>query len=312
MSLKKPTLICLTGPTAVGKSHLAIELTQHLPCEIISVDSAMVYRGMDIGTAKPDAQTLAQIPHHLINIRDPAQPYSAGDFFRDAQIKIQGILQKKRIPLLVGGTMLYFYTLQKGLADLPHYSEHPDYTTIRQTLEQTDALTLYQQLKRYDPASASRIHANDSQRIQRALLVYHVTGKPLSYLQTTLQRELPYHLLWIGLYPPNRTQLRETIAKRFELMLREGLVEEVEKLYQRGDLSSELPACRAVGYRQIWQYLSKQIDYETMKTQSIIATQQLAKRQFTWLRKWPNIERFTIEGPNSFETVKAFIVGVFK
>jgi tRNA dimethylallyltransferase len=302
-----PPIICLTGPTATGKSQLAIDLVNTLNCEIISVDSAMVYRGLDIGTAKPEPAILEKIPHHLINVRDPSQPYSAGDFFRDAQTHIQNIIHQDRTPLLVGGTMLYFYTLRKGLANLPHYTDHADYFRIRKEIENTDLADLYIQLQQFDPQAAQRIHAHDTQRIQRAIMVYKLTGQALTELQKNTQNTLPYRIIWIALYPQNRSELKIHIAHRFDSMLKEGFIDEVKRLYDRHELNADLPACRSVGYKQIWQYLAGELDYATMKEKSIIATCQLAKRQMTWLRKWPELKIFEMNEPDLFQKVKTYI-----
>jgi tRNA dimethylallyltransferase len=291
------------GPTAVGKSQLGIQLAEILPCDIISVDSVMVYQGLDIGTAKPDLERLAEIPHALINIRDPANPYSAGEFLRDVQPLIQKSLKQNRIPLLVGGTLLYFHVLQQGLSELP-----PNAPILLQTFEhirETAGLeTLYQQLLQCDPDTAKQLHPHDAQRIQRALAVYQLTGQPFSLLKQTAKKPvLPYSLLNIAILPQNRERLKETISQRFQQMLQQGFIEEVEVLYQRKDLHANLPACRAVGYRQVLAYLARKIEYETMKTHSIIATRQLAKRQLTWLRQWPNSHHFMGEDPQLLRKV---------
>jgi tRNA dimethylallyltransferase len=307
MRLNQLPIVCLTGPTAVGKSQLAIDLAQIIPCDIISVDSVMVYRGMDIGTAKPDAEILNNVPHRLVNIRDPIDSYSAGDFFRDAQQTIRDSLDQKRIPLLVGGTMLYFNTLRRGLIDLPLYNEHRDYPHLKAELETMDTSVLYSQLQKYDPCTAKRLHVNDRQRIQRALLVYYLSGKPLSELHQSSQRCLPYAMTWIGLYPESREKLRETIAVRFKEMLTQGFIEEAKELYDQPDFSYHLPAYRAVGYRQIWDYLVGEIDYSTLESRGIIATCQLAKHQLTWLRAWPELAIFNAKAPSLLAKVKQHI-----
>ena len=276
--------IFLMGPTASGKTHLAVTLVKHLPCDIISVDSAMVYRGMDIGTAKPSPEILLQAPHRLIDIRDPKESYSAGQFCTEALREIQTIHRQGRIPLLVGGTGLYFRSLQCGLSELP--SANPE---IRQRLaEQAERFgwpALHQHLARIDPLSAQKIHPRDPQRIQRALEVYEITGYPLSfwYRQAATQKwETP--VIKIVLAPAQRHVLHVRIAQRFQTMLAHGLIAEVDSLFKRGDLNLELPALRAVGYRQVWHYLTGKLDYENLILQGIIATRQLAKRQLTWLR----------------------------
>ena len=276
------------GPTAAGKTDLAVTLVEQLPMDIISVDSVMVYRGMDIGSAKPDSATLAQAPHRLIDIRDPAEAYSAAQFRKDALREMAEISGEGRIPLLVGGTMLYFRALLSGLSSLPSADAE-----IRTRLEAEAAVegwaSLHRRLADVDAAAAARIHPNDPQRIQRALEVYELTGVPLSDLQQQqrLDQHLPYRTIKLAVAPAERSILHKRIAQRFEQMLREGLVEEVESLRQRGDLHLDLPALRAVGYRQVWEFLDGDIGYTEMVERGIIATRQLAKRQFTWLRSEP-------------------------
>ncbi|QLH43748.1 MAG: tRNA (adenosine(37)-N6)-dimethylallyltransferase MiaA [Coxiellaceae bacterium] len=286
MSASSLPVICLMGPTAAGKTRLALELVQRLPCDIISVDSAMVYRGMDIGTAKPSLEEQAIAPHRLIDICDPSQAYSAGQFRTDAMREITSILQQQRIPLLVGGTMLYYNVLQQGLANLPTAD-----ATVRASLEQQAQHVgwekLHQQLAEVDPIAAARIHPNDAQRIQRALEVYRVSGKTLTELTQESQQSQPsYQWCNIIVMPSDRSLLQQRITQRFKTMLSLGLIDEVAGLKARGDLSADLPAMRAVGYRQVWEYLVGNIDYPTMEEQGIIATRQLAKRQLTWLRRW--------------------------
>lgn len=284
-----PPAIFIMGPTASGKTDLAVELKQRLPVELISVDSALIYRGMDIGTAKPDAATLALAPHHLIDICDPSETYSAASFRNDALQLMNNITQAGKIPLLVGGTMLYFRALQYGLSNLPDANP-----AIRARLEE-EAKThgwqrLHDRLNDIDPISAARIHPNDPQRLQRALEVYELTGKPLSQLhQENQQDACPYDVLKFALLPNDRAWLHERIALRFEMMLKQGLLDEVKQLHQRGDLHTDLPAVRAVGYRQAWDYLDGNIDYNMMMNRGIVATRQLAKRQITWLRSEKNI-----------------------
>lgn len=279
------------GPTAVGKTGVALELVQHLPCDVISVDSAMVYRGLDIGTAKPTPAELQRAPHRLINICDAAEAYSAGRFLADADREIQDILQHQRIPLLVGGTHLYFHILQQGLATLP--TADPQ---VRAQLNAQAAVegwpALHRQLAAVDPQLAARLHPQDGQRIERALEIFMLTGKPASEIFTTHKEEmLPYRYVNIAL-GLERTELHERIVQRFDHMLQQGLIEEVEQLRQRSDLHPDLPALRAVGYRQVWRYLAGDLTYETMREQGIIATRQLAKRQMTWLRRWPEVHWF--------------------
>ena len=285
VSPQDPLAVFIMGPTATGKTDLAVALVDALPMDIISVDSAMVYRGMDIGSAKPDPQTQAHAPHRLIDICDPADAYSAGRFRVDALAAMDQINAAGRAPLLVGGTMLYYKALQQGIADLP--DADPD---MRQRLEQQAHRegwqSMHQRLQKIDPESARRIHPNDPQRIQRALEVYEITGRTLSDIwRQQNQNPLHYRCIKIALMPPDRINLRKAIEQRFDHMLASGLVEEVERLYQRGDLTPELPAIRAVGYRQIWDMLSGSYGVETMRERAITATAQLAKRQMTWLRK---------------------------
>ncbi|MBE0510670.1 MAG: tRNA (adenosine(37)-N6)-dimethylallyltransferase MiaA [Chromatiales bacterium] len=280
----KPLAICLMGPTASGKTDLAVALRQHLPVEIISVDSAMVYRQMDIGTAKPDAETLREAPHRLIDILDPAEAYSAARFRTDALREMAAIRQAGRIPLLVGGTMLYFRALEQGLSRLPEADP-----ALRQRIEAEAAASgwesLHRRLAEVDPAAAARIHPNDPQRLSRALEVYELSGRPLSELwQEGLAEDLPYRLIKLAVAPPERSMLHQRIALRFQQMLAQGLVEEVEALFRRGDLDAAMPAIRCVGYRQVWQYLVGELSRDAMSEKGIVATRQLAKRQFTWLR----------------------------
>ena len=280
-----PPVVCLMGPTASGKTDLAIHLVERLPLDIISVDSVMVYRGMDIGSAKPDPETLARAPHRLIDIRDPADAYSAAQFRDDALREMAAITAAGRIPLLVGGTMLYFRALLTGLSILPSADAE-----IRARLEAEAEVegwdSLHRRLAEVDTEAAARIHPHDPQRIQRALEVYELTGIPLSKLQQQkhVDQPLPYRIVKLAVAPSDRTVLHQRIAMRFEQMLDQGLIEEVEGLRKRGDLHLDLPALRAVGYRQVWEFLDGDIDYTEMKERGIIATRQLAKRQFTWLR----------------------------
>ncbi|MET0083411.1 MAG: tRNA (adenosine(37)-N6)-dimethylallyltransferase MiaA [Sedimenticola sp.] len=279
-----PLAIFLMGPTASGKTDLAIALTEHLPCDIISVDSALVYRGMDIGTAKPSAEELARAPHRLIDICDPSESYSAAQFREDALREMAEITAAGRIPLLVGGTMLYFRALQYGLSELPAAN-----AAVRARLEQDAALHgwqgMHERLAAVDPAAASRIHPNDPQRIQRALEVYEITGKSLTELQDRDgEQKLPYRLVKLVRAPREREVLHQRIADRFHKMLAQGFEEEVRGLLQQGNLVPDMPSMRSVGYRQMLKYLLGEWDRETMIEKGIVATRQLAKRQFTWLR----------------------------
>ena len=283
--MSKPLAIFLMGPTASGKSALAMELVQRLPCDIISVDSALVYRGMDIGTAKPTAAELALAPHRLIDLLDPAQAYSAADFCRDALREMAAITAAGRIPLLVGGTMLYYKALLDGLSPLPEADPQ-----IRAQIEaEAQALgwaVLHQQLLQIDPVAGARIHPNDPQRLSRALEVFRITGKTMTELTQQAGCELPYRTLQYAIAPTDRALLRQRIAERFDAMLEQGFEAEVRQLFERGDLSPDLPSIRCVGYRQMWDYLAGVIDYGEMRYRGTVATNQLAKRQLTWLRGW--------------------------
>lgn len=280
------------GPTASGKTDLAVQLVQELPCDIISVDSAMVYRGMDIGTAKPDARTLAIAPHRLIDICDPSEAFSASQFRELALNEINDILSQGRIPLLVGGTMLYFRALEQGLSPLP--SADPEVRArIENEADKHGWQVLHDRLTEIDPAAAARIHVNDPQRIQRALEVFELTGEPLSaWFEREIDNDLPCRIVKIVVAPEDRAILHQRIEARFHHMLKNGFVEEVEGLYRRGDLHPDLPSMRAVGYRQVWNYLAGLYDYETMVERGITATRQFAKRQFTWLRGEAVVTRF--------------------
>ncbi|WP_101759299.1 tRNA (adenosine(37)-N6)-dimethylallyltransferase MiaA [Oceanicoccus sp. KOV_DT_Chl] len=277
------------GPTASGKTDLAIQLCQHLPCDIISVDSALIYRGMDIGSAKPSAAELLQAPHRLIDFVDPAESYSAAEFREDALAAMADITAAGKIPLLVGGTMLYFKALLEGFADMPAANAE-----IRLKIE-ADAKHhgwpyVHAQLAAVDPDAAARIHPNHSQRIERALEVYRASGKTMTALHQQQSRvAFPYDVIQLAIAPLDRTVLHRRIEKRFRLMMEQGLIDEVRVLRARGDLHLDLPSMRAVGYRQVWQYLDGEFDVETMVERGIIATRQLAKRQFTWLNGWADV-----------------------
>jgi len=281
-----PPAIFLMGPTASGKTALAVSLLEHFPLEIISVDSALVYRGMNIGTAKPDAATLARAPHHLLDIRDPTEAYSAAAFCQDAQRLMADIVARDKVPLLVGGTMLYFRALLQGLDDLPRADP-----AVRQKLEGAAMArgwpALHAELAQADPVTAARLAPNDSQRIGRALEIFQLTGKPMSALLDRAQTALPYRVLQLALIPSDRAVLHQRIAARFDAMLAEGLIDEVRSLRRSYALQPGLPAMRAVGYRQAWAYLDGEIDLNGLREQGIAATRQLAKRQLTWLRSWP-------------------------
>lgn len=279
-----PPCIFLMGPTASGKTDLAVYLVKHFPCDIISVDSAMIYQGMDIGTAKPSANILAEAPHRLIDICDPAQTYSVGQFCRDAEAEIQVSLSAGRIPLLVGGTMLYFNCLQQGLSELP--SANPqERKHLNSEAEQKGWPAMHQRLAQIDPQAAQRIHPNDSQRIQRALEVYEVSGETMTawYAKSPAQH-WSYPTIKLVIAPAQRSALHARIARRFQAMLEQGLIGEVGGLFTRGDLNPDLPSMRCVGYRQVWSYLAGELDSASLPEKAIIATRQLAKRQLTWLR----------------------------
>lgn len=285
----KPLAIFIMGPTASGKTDLAVELVERLNAEIISVDSAMVYKGMDIGSAKPSAEELARAPHRLIDICDPADPYSAARFRDDALREMEDIVSQGKTPLLVGGTMLYYKALLEGMHNLP--DSNPEVrANLQQRLESEGLASLHQKLAKIDPESASRIHENDPQRTLRALEVYEITGKPLSQLHAEQeQNDFPYQTLQIALAPDDRSYLHQRIEKRFHQMMEQGFLQEVESLYERGDLHPDLPSIKSVGYRQMWQYLEGELPLEEAIERGIIATRQLAKRQFTWLRSWKNL-----------------------
>lgn len=287
--MKNPIAICLMGPTASGKTALALDIARHYPCEIISVDSALVYRGMDIGTAKPTAAEQAQVPHHLIDILDPAEAYSAADFRRDALRLIAEITARGRVPLLVGGTMLYFRVLLQGIAEMPRADAE-----VRDAIAREAAAlgwpALHAELARVDPIAAAKIHPQHSQRIQRALEVFRLSGTPLSqWQQQSVHTPEPIQWVQLAVAPSDRKVLHERIAARFEAMLSAGFIDEVMALKQRGDLHTDLPSIRAVGYRQVWDYLDQRTSRTEMIDKGIAATRQLAKRQLTWLRSWPDL-----------------------
>lgn len=290
-----PPAIFLMGPTASGKTDLALALARVLPCELISVDSALVYRGMDIGTAKPDRATLDAFPHHLVDIRDPAEAYSAADFRRDALAAMADITARGHIPLLVGGTMLYYKALLEGLADMPG-ADAEVRAELEARAEREGLAALHAELQLVDPQSAARIHPNDPQRLVRALEVYRVSGTTMTQLRMQQSEAasqdggLPYTVAQLAIAPAQRQILHERIAQRFDLMLEQGFVAEVERLHRRGDLHGEMPSIRAVGYRQVWDHLEGRLSAAQMRERGIIATRQLAKRQFTWLRSWQNVQ----------------------
>ena len=303
------TALVLTGPTGSGKSAWAWRLAQQLPVEIISVDSAQVYRGMDIGTAKPDAATRARVPHHLLDIRDPAESYSAGDFVRDALAAMRSIHERGRLPLLVGGTMLYLRALMRGMAELP-----PASPSLRAELEAQAASqgwpVLHTELARVDAAAAARIHPLDAQRIQRALEVFRLTGRAISEWQAVTRAPIEgVRWLRFALVPGDRVGLRRTLQERFASMLEAGLLAEVTTLYRRPGLHAELPSMRSVGYRQLWAHCAGQWSLEEASRRAITATCQLAKRQLTWLRGENGFERLDPGDESALQRILAAVQG---
>lgn len=303
-----PKAIFLMGATATGKTALAMSLCKYFPCEIISVDSALIYQGMDIGTAKPSTAELELSPHFLIDIISPEQSYSAWEFRHDALRLMNEIHQRGHVPLLVGGTMLYFNALENGLDDLPQADSE-----IRQQIENQIQLkgldALHEKLRSIDPDSAQKIKKTDRQRISRALEVFEITGQPLSQLQSHGKQALNYDVLKIILSPGDRKKLHENISVRFQAMLQQGLLAEVEQFYRQPELSLQNPSMRCVGYRQVWEYLDGQYDYEEMIEKANAATRQLAKRQITWLRKHKDAHWFDSDEPFEKQCIK--LVGNF-
>ncbi|MFL6621762.1 MAG: tRNA (adenosine(37)-N6)-dimethylallyltransferase MiaA [Sulfurifustis sp.] len=296
MSDTLPFVICLMGPTGAGKTALALALHEQFPVEIVSVDSSQVYRGMDIGTAKPSAEELARAPHRLIDIRDPAQAYSAAEFCADAEREMSSIIARGRIPLLVGGTMFYFHALEHGLSELPS----ADVEVRRQLTEEarrTGWAALHARLAMIDADAARRINPNDAQRIQRALEIHTLTGQaPGALARASIRAPASYRFYKIALWPGDRAVLHARIERRFEQMLKRGFIDEVDALRRRGDLNQNLPSMRTVGYRQVWSYLTEKINYNQMVARAVAATRQLAKRQLTWLRRDPTVQRVECSG----------------
>ena len=307
-----PFHLCLAGPTAAGKTAAALAIAHVHPCEIISVDSALVFRGMDIGTAKPNTEELAAVPHHLINIRDPLNAYSAAEFVRDAQTRITDIAARGKLPLLVGGTMLYFKALFDGLDDMPAASPE-----VRAALEAEATATgwpaMHAQLAKVDPITAARLAPADSQRIQRALEVYRISGLPLSHFhaaKSAIKKEASRTYATgaralISLEPTDRAWLHGRIAQRFDAMLAQGFLHEVQALRARGDLHADLPSMRCVGYRQAWEALDGQWPMAELRDKGIFATRQLAKRQITWLRSMPQRQVVACDAPDALDQVMA-------
>ena len=307
-----PFAILLMGPTASGKTGVAVDLVKHFPCEIVSVDSALVYRHMDIGTAKPDADILAKAPHHLINLIDPTQSYSAAQFRKDALHAMGEIVARGKMPLLVGGTMLYLKALLEGLSNLPQADAN-----LRAELDERARKigwpAMHAELATLDPETAVRLKPMDAQRIQRALEICILSGAPMSaQLGKADPTPMPYRFLKIALVPSERKILHERITARFDAMLKAGLVEEVNKLRQQFDLHPSLPAMRCVGYRQVWQYLDGEMTQEEMRNKGIIATRQLAKRQLTWLRSMEGVMEFDCLDSALVDNVSEFLLQKFE
>lgn len=305
-SIKQPPVICLMGPTASGKTALALALCDALPCDIVSVDSALIYRDMDIGTAKPTDEELVKYPHRLINLRDATQSYSAAEFCHDALNEIDLIRAKNRIPLLVGGTMMYFKSLIEGISPLP--AANSDIRKkIEAEAEQYGWQALHEKLQEVDSVSAKRIHPNDPQRITRALEVFRLTGKTLTQLTEVKGVKLEGDILQFAITPKERSTLHTRIEFRYQQMVEQGFEQEVTKLKARGDLHDNLPSIRCVGYRQMWQYLNGEFDHKEMVFRGICATRQLAKRQLTWLRSWQNLHWLTTDDKKNLAQVLSLV-----
>jgi tRNA dimethylallyltransferase len=306
----KPIAV-LTGPTGTGKSERALRLAREFPVEIVSVDSAQVYRGLDVGSAKPDAATRARVPHHLLDLVEPTENYSAGRFVRDCLRAIEDIESRGKLPLLVGGTLLYLRALMGGLATLPSASRE-----IRERIEAEAARrgwpALHARLAGVDAAAAARIHPNDAQRIQRALEVYEVGGRPISELQRLTRAPLEREFRVVALVPSDRPRLHEDLARRFDGMMAAGFLDEVRRLQGRGDLTDAHPAIRAVGYRQLWSHVAGTYPLETAVSNAVAATRQLAKRQMTWLRSMPNIHAFDPYDAQSFVGIRETLIAAFE
>lgn len=305
-TLKQPPVICLMGPTASGKTALAMALYDNLPCDIISVDSALIYREMDIGTAKPTAEELANYPHKLINIIDAAQSYSVAQFCSDALAEIANSRANNRIPILVGGTMMYFKGLIEGISPLPE-ANMAVRADIERDAKQYGWQYVHEQLQACDPIAAERIHPNDPQRLTRALEVFRTTGNTLSQLTEIKGEKVSGDVLQFAITPSDRKVLHERIELRFEQMIAQGFEEEVRQLKARGDLHLDLPSMRCVGYRQMWQYLNGDCTHQEMVFKGVCATRQLAKRQLTWLRGWPDLQQLAMEDEFNLQQVLSAI-----
>jgi tRNA dimethylallyltransferase len=305
-SKRLPQVITIMGPTASGKTALALELAKAIDGEIISVDSALIYRGMDIGTAKPSLDEQAGIKHWLIDIVAPENAYSVAEFCRDAVESIEDILRRGKVPILTGGTMMYFNGLIKGLSSLPVADEKAR-AQIQLFIEEHGLQAAHKKLSDLDPQSGLRIHENDPQRIIRALEVYALTGKTMTALQAIKPEPLPYEFMQFSLMPNDRALLHERIALRFELMLQNNFEDEVKKLRQNTALHVDLPAIRSVGYRQMWQYLDGECQFDEMREKGIIATRQLAKRQITWLRGWEGAISLETSNPENVALILQYI-----
>ncbi len=286
-------VITIMGPTASGKTDLAMKLSDEINGEIISVDSALIYQGMDIGTAKPTEQELIKYPHKLISFLDPSEVYSAADFRRDALKAIEQAYQKGKTPILVGGTMMYFKSLVEGISELPQAKEETR-AEIQQLADQHGWNYIHQKLAEVDPESAQRIHPNDPQRINRAYEVFLISGQTMTDLMKKEKQPIPYPVKQFAFQCEDKTTLHQRIEQRFDLMLQAGFENEVKSLYKRGDLHLDLPSMRSVGYRQMWEYLDGKLDKQEMRFRGVVATRQLAKRQLTWLRSWPNMTQLVI------------------
>ena len=306
MSKDKPLVLCLIGPTASGKTALAVELVQRFRLEIVSIDSAMIYRGMNIGSAKPDAETLAKAPHHLIDILDPTEAYSAAQCCEDVNALCNAIIQRGHVPLLTGGTMMYFNALQQGLSSLPEANALVRKALLNQATEHGWAY-MHNRLAEVDPVSAARIHPNDTQRIQRALEVFTVTQTPLSTLWDETKPAPSFRFMNLVIMPKDRSWLHERVAVRFQQMLADGLIDEVAQLIKTWSLTTTHPSMKSVGYRQVFSYLQDEYDEKTLADKGIAATRQLAKRQLTWLRHWPEKEVFIAENPAICDEMMALV-----